>query len=206
MENIFSVIDAEKAFKNYGCKHFYMYREDPDLYSKYENLNISKAQEIRWACETYSEWVKRLADDTISPDELWGMHSRATDLVEYINSLVSLRSLFDMSFQILEKVPESDCIMCAENILGRRDVSCKGGVIFQSVNLHEPDLAILFLELAGRFISRYEKRNLERSEQATKRAKIIESMIRPEVTPELTPEAAPPWRQRAANIFSSFFR
>lgn len=198
MEIIFSIIDAEKAFKNYGCKHFYMVKEDPNLYSKYRNLNISEEQEIRWACESYSEWVKRLADHTISPDKLWGMHSRATDLAEYINSLATLRSLFDVSLQILEKVPESDCIMCAENILERRDISYKGGVIFQSVKLNEPELAISFLELAGRFISRYDKRNLKRSEQATMRAEIIESMIRPEVTSPSLP--------RAAKIFSFFSR
>ena len=178
MNKEFSLIDAEKVFKDYGCSHFYLSRETPDLYTHYKNLDISADQERRWAEESCDEWIKRLADDTTSRNELWGMHSRATHLAEYIKSLTTFNNLYEASRQILEKVPESDCIMCAENIMGRKDVAHKEGIVFQCILLGEPKLATSFLKLVGKFLNRHNQHDTPRSQQAATRAKIIGAMIK----------------------------
>ena len=177
MESSFSLVDAEKAFKDYGCKHFYMAREDSDLYLTYTALNISKELETIWATESYTKLAYLLIDSTTAPAELWSMHASATDLIETNKLLKLLQNLFEISFQILEKVPASDCIICAENILGRQDVSYKQGVIFLSLKQQGAELASNFLELAGRYIQRYDQGHSERCREALRRTEAIAAMV-----------------------------
>ncbi|MNR77812.1 hypothetical protein D3C72_84950 [compost metagenome] len=177
MESSFCLADAEKTFKDYGCKHFYMAKEDSNLYLKYSALNIPKEQEMIWATESYEKLASLLIDRTTVPAELWSMYSRAIDLVETSKLLQMLENLSEISLKILEKVPASNCIICAESILGRKDVSYKEGVIFLSLKEYGVQLANNFLELAGRYIQRHDNGHSERSVQALKRVEEIRSVM-----------------------------
>ena len=174
-----SFSDAQFLFKNFGCSHFHMYREDPELYSNYKDLSISSQQELQWTEESFLELINQLLDDATPKKEQWVIHSRATNLAESIKSKKALQQLLQVSLHMLEHVPERDCIMCAENILERRDISLKGGVIFISIQLLEPALARNFLDLACLFIKKYGSHDLRRSNAAKKRAEVIQSMIQP---------------------------
>lgn len=175
-----SLLDAETLFKHCECNHYFMFRHDEDVYATYKKLRIPKEQEIQWAKEALSVLFERLIDDATPQQRLWAIYSSATNMTESLKDNALLQELCRVSFQILEKIPEGECIMCSESILDRRDVSLEGGVIFLSMNLGEPELAMHFLELADKFTKRYgryEEREIEREKHAFRRAETISSMI-----------------------------
>ena len=177
MNELFTLIDAEKAFKAYGCTHFHMSRDEPELYSKYRNLNISKECEWQWTKESFVELCKQQSNN-LSPDkDLWWQNSRATELAEYLHNKEILSTLYESSLKILDRVPPKDAIMCAESILDRREVSAKRGVIFLSLKFGEVNLANQFLELAVNFLKKYDNSDQKRKEGAVQRAKVIKPML-----------------------------
>jgi hypothetical protein len=177
MENSFDLVDAEKAFKNYKCMHFYMDREEPDVYLKYQALNISKEQEKIWASESYMELTNLLINVNTAPSELWWRHSTSVHLVETHRLLQMLEDLSQISLKILSTVPAGDCIMCAESILGHSDITYKQGVIFLSLQEHGVGLANNFLELADRYVQKHDEGCSTRSKRSLQRAEIIRSML-----------------------------
>jgi hypothetical protein len=177
MKSEFSLVDAEKAYKHYGCSHFFMYREDPELYANYKSLAIPRQQEIQWATESFHRLLGELSDELTPRARLWLLHSSATTLAESIKDRAVLQALYEVSVRILAEVPGDDCIMCAENILARNDVSAKSSVVFLSFALNEAALGSGFLKLAGHFASRYGRQYSERYEQLRKRAETISAML-----------------------------
>jgi hypothetical protein len=177
MSGDFSLLDAQKAYKGFGCSHYFMCREDPDLYARYRALGVSREQEIQWSEEALQEDIEGLMDPATPADRLWSMHSNATRLAENVNSIGALRSLYLTSQAILESVPENDSILCAESILARNDVGCRSGPVFMSSAMGEPALASAFLDLARKFANRYSRRDVERYASAIRRAETIASMI-----------------------------
>jgi hypothetical protein len=173
MKTRLSLLDAEKWFKHFGCSGFFMNREDSDLYASYKSLKISKAQEIEWTEESFRELINSLDDDSTAPASLWAKQSNATRLAESIRRDTVLWDLHEASRRILDKIPPDDCIMCAENLLGRTNLALRQGVIFLSLALGSPILARRFLALAGDFATRYGGRDIARYEEAMRRAEII---------------------------------
>jgi hypothetical protein len=177
MNSEFSLVDAEKAYKHYGCSHFFMYREDPELYANYKSLWIPRKLEIQWETESFHLLLGEMMDELTPRARLWVLHSSATTLAESIKDHAVLQALYEASVRILAEVPEDDCIMCAENILARNDVSARSSVIFLSFELNEGALGLGFLKLARDFANRYGRQYSERYEQALKRAETIGAML-----------------------------
>jgi hypothetical protein len=177
MNSEFSLVDAEKAFKYYGCNFFFMYREDPELYENYKSLAIPRKQETQWATESFHLQLGELTDQLTPRARLWLLHSSATRLAESIKDRAVLQALYEVSVRILAEVPEDDCIMCAESILAGNDVSFRTSVIFLSFELNEEALGLGFLKLAKDFANRYGRQDRERYEQALERAETIGAML-----------------------------
>jgi hypothetical protein len=177
MKSEFSLVDAEKAYKYYSCSHFFMCREDPELYANYKSLEIPRRQEIQWETESFHLLLGQLRDEFTPRASLWILHSNAAKLAESIKDCAVLQALYEVSVRILAEVPEADCIMCAESILARNDVSVRSSVIFLSFALNEAALGLGFLKLARDFANRYGRQDSERCEQALKRAETISAML-----------------------------
>lgn len=177
MKSEFSLVDAEKAYKYYGCSHFFMCREDPELYENYKSLAIPRKQETQWETESFHLLLGELTNELTPRASLWILHSNATKLAESIKNRAVLQALYEVSVRILAEVPEDDCIMCAENILARNDVSVRSSVIFLSFELNEGALGLGFLKLARDFANRYGRQDRARYEQALERAETIGAML-----------------------------
>ena len=177
MKNEFALVDAEKAYKHYGCSHFFMYREDPELYENYKSLAIPRKQEIQWETESFHLLLGELRDELTPKTRLWMLHSNATKLAESIKDHAVLQALYEVSVRILAEVPGDDCIMCAENILARNDVSARSSVIFLAFAVNESALGLGFLKLARDFAKRYGRQYGERYEQVLERAETIGAML-----------------------------
>jgi len=195
MSSELSLEDAGELFKAYGCTHFHMARDEPELYSKYKKLKVTDAQETLWTEESFFEICNQLIDCTDSPGCLWLLHSSATTLAEYLESEYALRKLYQTTIVIIDLVPIEDSIMCAESILDRRDLSTRCGIIFLSLDLGLYDLSIKFIQLADMFIARFGETNPKRSSQAIDRSKQISSILEKEApNKRMQSDAAKPRR------------
>ncbi len=170
--------EAEIAFKSYGCTHFHMSRDEPDLYAKYKELNITVDQELKWTKESFYELCELITERKDSNNNLWWIHSSATTLAEYIKDHDVLKKLYDVSLFILDYVPPKDTILCAENILDRRDVTLNCGIIFILIELGDKELAKKFLDLSYKFLERFKNKDKKRSEQVYQRIKTISVFLK----------------------------
>lgn len=178
VKNEFTFADAEKAFKSYGCTSFHMSRDEPELYERYTNLNVSKEQEKTWTRESFHQLISELANSSGSNEKLWWAYSRATTLAEYLKEAPILDALEKVSVGLLKTLPASEAIMCAECILDNRNTSQRNSVIFISESLDKPDLAKKFIEHAKNFIDLYQDIDKLRSEKARTRLDQTRSMLR----------------------------
>jgi hypothetical protein len=153
----FTMADGEKLFKSYGCTHFHMYRDEPNLHEEYVELNISKEQEREWTRDSFYDLIDSLSAPSTAAENLWWVHSRATTLAEYLREKEVIQTLNEASIELQKLLPSGDGIMCAENILDRRDISQKGSVIFISASLGLPELANNLIDRAEGFINHYNK-------------------------------------------------
>ncbi|MCC2970318.1 hypothetical protein [Massilia sp. IC2-476] len=177
MKRGLSLHEAEKAFRGFGCSHYLMGREDLELLTVYKNLAISSEQETEWTKASFRELAATLDQASTPAADLWWKHASATTHAESIGQIEVLRELYRVSSAILHKVPDGDCIMCAENILARGFVELKRGVVFLACSLGDPALATGFLHLARAFAGKYTGADHQRLEQAMVRAETIHSMI-----------------------------
>ena len=170
--------DAENLFKSYGCTHFHLHREVPDLHEKYVELDISKEQEKKWTRESFYDLIDSLKATTTDPENLWWLHSRATTLAEYLKENEVLEAIDQISFELLKRLPNSDAIMCAESILDSRDISQKCSVIFISESLGMPELAASLVNRAECFIEHYKNTDESRASKALERLEKTKSMLK----------------------------
>lgn len=172
-----SLQEAEKAFRDFGCSPYFMWRENPELHAAYTKLAISREQETEWTTASFRELVATLIDASTPAADLWWKHASATTHAESIGQIEVLRELDRVSRAILDKVPGGDCIMCAENILARGFVHLERGVVFLARSLGDPALAAGFLDLARAFARKYSGADQQRLEQALVRTETIQSII-----------------------------
>ncbi len=55
-----TLTEAEHFYRQMGCSHFHMAREEANKYDQYRSLNITEEQERRWRCNEVSELIELL--------------------------------------------------------------------------------------------------------------------------------------------------
>lgn len=56
-----TLAEAEYFYRQMGCTHFHMSREEPSKYDQYKSLNITEEQERRWRCDEVAELIELLS-------------------------------------------------------------------------------------------------------------------------------------------------
>lgn len=139
---------AKRYFQRMGCSHFHMARENEDRYKEYCWLHIPKHQENEWKLEELSTAIRQLQSGEYPLNDLWHIHSRASDLVLESMLHTQLEPLLLASSHLDEVVDsETDRLRVAATILGRQDVAFPSGLIFRCHDLFRTDLASRYAAL-----------------------------------------------------------
>lgn len=177
MSNEFTLSDAEKTFKSFGCNHFHMYRDEPDLHKRYLKLNVTKEQEREWTKGSFYELIIALESSNTAKENLWWLYSRATTLAGYLSEVEVLQALENASEKLLKYIPASKAINCAASILDSRDISQKCSVIFISESIKQPELADKLIERTKDFIDLYQHTDQAHSNSLLERLKKTKAML-----------------------------
>lgn len=149
--------EAKKYFLDMGCSHFHMSRDYPETYKEYKNKNISRQTENHWRQEQFNKYFYALLSAECSLSDMWIIHSRMNDLIEYeeeMRTLDNLSRLLTATEHIKDIVPIKDVAMISETINGRSERRYRRGPIYSSYDLGNVEMARSFAELSQYLINR----------------------------------------------------
>lgn len=161
-----TVKEAESIYKKNNCSLYAMSR-DEKKYFEYKELNIDIALERKWKTEVIKDLVDLLVKTGDSK-----IFNRLYDLSVSIHDRERLE-LMIMSIELvkLEDVRTSLCI--AETIMGRKNFSCRDGMIFWAYDIGEKEKAIDLIKKVLFLI----RNNSEEKERAIDDMKRIQGTI-----------------------------
>ena len=121
--------EAKDVYKKNNCSLFVMAREDQDNYILYKELNISNKLECKWKTEEINNLIEILEKN--------GSINIFDRLYDLLASFRDKKSLL-LIMKLISKVKFEDditALVLAEIIMGRKDISIRGGMIFWSYEL-----------------------------------------------------------------------
>ncbi|MBN1907209.1 MAG: hypothetical protein JW927_19170 [Deltaproteobacteria bacterium] len=156
-----SIGQAKEYFKEMGCSHFHMSREYPERYDEYINLNILKSVEIEWSNESVNELFEKIHDPNTKKTDLWWLHSRLEDLVQFLKTVEVLQKIFKATEFIIGQLPNKDKLLVAETINGRSEIGFRSGLIFLAYDLKEKIIARRLAVISTDLINSAKERNID---------------------------------------------
>jgi hypothetical protein len=166
-EPIITIEQAKEYFRAMECSSYHMWREYPQRFDEYKQLNISKETEKKWQEERYEEYYIIIKENTDS-SSLWDIHSRMYDLFEVLKTESTLNKMLEITQYIHDRVPMADRVKVAETINGRKMRQFRSGLIYSAYDLDNIVAAKEFVELSLHF-SVYDGQDrfgIERSKRA----------------------------------------
>lgn len=149
--NSMSLEGAKKLFLLSNCSKFVMAREYFLEYQIYLSLGIEKETENIWRQEQlikYFESIKSKSED----QNLWLIYSKMYELVEAIKDQNSLLIMVNALKQINDELDQKEKIIIAETIIGRKDRSCRSGLIYMAYDIGDRINAVFFVEVCLRLV------------------------------------------------------
>ncbi len=168
-EQIKTIEQAKEYFRAMECSSYHMWREYPQRYEEYKQLNISKETERVWQEERFGEYYTSIIENT-DGKSLWNLHARMYDLFEALKSESALLKMLEVTKHIRDRVPTQDRVKVAETINGRTAREARHGLIYSAYDLKNIPAAQAFIELASHFsiYEGQERFEIERSQRASR--------------------------------------
>ncbi len=145
--------EAKRFFQSLGCSPFHMDREYPSRYEEYCALGISRDLETAWTNEEITSALAQLRPGENGQVPLWCIHSALADRVEGHRFDQFLGDILEASRALLSSLSPKDKLLVAETIVGRQALQYRPGLIFQSSDAGQPQVAAGFAELAHRLVA-----------------------------------------------------
>ncbi|MBN1467088.1 MAG: hypothetical protein JW924_00040 [Fusobacteriaceae bacterium] len=142
--------EAKAFFKEMNYSLFSMAREDLERYEKYKRLKISKEIENRWREEEFYihlNIINKNIENKRKTFEVWNSINIMSELIDNIKDINLIKLIYKLIVDLSVELSIKDKIIIAEIIIGRKNVSCRSGLIFLSYDLNDRKLPNCFFQL-----------------------------------------------------------
>lgn len=177
-----NLVEAEIFFKGFKCSQFSMARENLEQYEKYKALKIPKETEKEWRGDEFFKHLNIVEANIESNGELfevWYNINNMCELVEDIKDINLIKLIYKLIVDLFERLSINNRIIIAETIIGRKNISCRSGLIFLSYDLNDKELSNSFFQLSLKLldVKAMNDEDSERLEQNKKKCVLIKKEL-----------------------------
>lgn len=148
-EPIRTLEQAKSFYTSMGCNGFHMYREFPERYEEFRQLQIPEQLKEQWRLEQF-ELALRELEKAESADLWWRFHE-LIGLSDW--SRLALEQLLDAAKRLLVAAPRPDLVLVATALLDSNSIEARSGAVLRAYDAGYPSLAQQLLDVVFQLLA-----------------------------------------------------